>query len=254
MPAALYDYTRSGSHRPVRVGGGVVMPSDRQTQDYLLCGDCEDILNRGGESWCLPLFATMQRSFPLYDLLKRQSPDFAEDGLEVYFAAKNPEIREDKLAHFALGIFWKASVHPWRGDTREPRIELGPYSEHLRRWLKGDEPLSEFIVLTMSVSVPLRVQITFSDPYEGENLDGHSYVMHVPGILFMMHVGKNLPSETRAACLWHSDSHPIMVSDKLTDQVEQIYVKSFVAARKTNAFLRAKAARDKELQGAKGPK
>jgi len=29
------------------VGGGIVLPTDRQTQDYLLCEECEDVLNRG---------------------------------------------------------------------------------------------------------------------------------------------------------------------------------------------------------------
>src|ERR1700730_19425780 len=49
MPAALYDYCRKGEHRPIKVGGGFVIPTDRQTQDYLLCEDCEDVLNTGGE-------------------------------------------------------------------------------------------------------------------------------------------------------------------------------------------------------------
>ena len=50
MPAALYDYCRKGEHRPIKVGGGFVMPTDRQTQDYLLCEDCEDVLNTGASA------------------------------------------------------------------------------------------------------------------------------------------------------------------------------------------------------------
>ena len=51
MPAALYAYCRAGDHRPVKVGGGIVLPTDRQTQDYLLCERCEGVLNKGGETW-----------------------------------------------------------------------------------------------------------------------------------------------------------------------------------------------------------
>lgn len=50
MPSALYDYCRKGEHRPIKVGGGFVIPTDRQTQDYLLCTDCEDVLNSGGRT------------------------------------------------------------------------------------------------------------------------------------------------------------------------------------------------------------
>jgi hypothetical protein len=111
MPASLYEYCRKGEHRPLRLGGGFVMPTDRQTQDYLLCEDCEDILNQGGESWIADKLATWERTFPLYELLTKQPPDFDEEGMVVYFAAKNPEVKVDKLTHFALGMFWKASVH-----------------------------------------------------------------------------------------------------------------------------------------------
>jgi len=42
---------RKGEHRPLKVGGGIVLPTDRQTEDYLLCDDCENILSRGGDTW-----------------------------------------------------------------------------------------------------------------------------------------------------------------------------------------------------------
>lgn len=135
MPAALYDYCRKGEHRPLKVGGGIVIPTDRQTQDYLLCDDCENILNTGGERWILGKLATWERTFPLYDLLTKFPPVFDEDGMVVYLAAQIPEIDVGKVTHFALGLFWKASVHSWRGDRTDPRIDLGPYSEAIRKWL-----------------------------------------------------------------------------------------------------------------------
>ena len=115
MPAALYDYCRKGEHRPIKVGMGFVVPTDRQTQDYLLCEDCEDVLNSGGERWILDKLATWERTFPLYDVLTKVPPLFDEDGMVVYLAGQNPEIAVEKLTHFALGLFWKASVHSWMG-------------------------------------------------------------------------------------------------------------------------------------------
>jgi hypothetical protein len=121
---------RKGEHSPIKVGGGIVLPTDRQTQDYLLCEECEDVLNKGGERWILDKLATWERLFPLYDALTKYPPLFDEDGMVVYLAADNPAIDVVKLTHFALGLFWKASVHSWKGDMTDPRIELGPYSSY----------------------------------------------------------------------------------------------------------------------------
>jgi hypothetical protein len=123
---ALYDYCRAGGLNPIRVAHGVVMPTSRQTQDYLLCGDCEDVLNKGGESWSNRELASMERKFPFYDLLTKCPPEWEEDGMALYLVAHNSEIEVHKLAHFALGIFWKASVHSWNKNRVSAKIELGP--------------------------------------------------------------------------------------------------------------------------------
>ncbi len=124
MPRLVYDYCRKEEHRPIKVGDGVLIPTDRQTQDYLLCKDCEDVLNDGGEAWIGDKLARWERTFPFYDLLTRVPPLLDEDGSTVYLAAQNPEIEVKKLIHFALGIFWKASVHPWKATRREPGSTL----------------------------------------------------------------------------------------------------------------------------------
>ncbi len=79
MPSATYDYCRKGDFKPIYVGRGVLIPSDRELQDYLLCRDCEAILNRGGEDWILDKLATYEREFPLYDILIfRQAASMAQ--------------------------------------------------------------------------------------------------------------------------------------------------------------------------------
>jgi hypothetical protein len=65
--------------------------------------------------------------------------------MAVYLATQNPEIEVEKLTHFALGLFWKASVHSWRGDTTRPRIDLGPYSEEIRKWLRGQNAFPKYV-------------------------------------------------------------------------------------------------------------
>lgn len=160
MSSFVYDYCRKGKHSPIKVGGGIILPTDRQTKDYLLCQECEDVLNRGGEGWIADKLATWERTFPLYDILTEQKPSFDEDGGAVYLAAENPEIKVDKLAHFALGLFWKASVHSWSGSGTSPRIELGPYSDKIRRWLRGESEFPEHVFLLVVVEKPSNAQIT----------------------------------------------------------------------------------------------
>jgi len=245
MPAALYDYCRKGEHSPIKVGGGFVIPTDRQTQDHLLCEDCEDVLNNGGERWILSKLATWERTFPLYDILTKIPPLFDEDGMVVYLAAQNPEIDVKKLTHFALGLFWKASVHPWKKDTTDPRIDLGPYSEEIRKWLRGRNAFPKNVYLTVVMEKTQRAQITMNDPYESVRQGWRTHFVHVPGVLFMMALGKTVDDSVRALSIT-SAGNPINLSDTLTDNFEKLMVETLRNSHKTQAYLRAKTKADAE--------
>lgn len=195
-----------------------------------------------------PRLATVDRKFPLYDGLTKYAPEWVDGDVILYSAAKNPEIDVDKLTHFAMGIFWKASVHSWSGQSRDPRIELGPYSEAIRRWLRGETSFPAHIVLLMTVSVPLRAQFTFNTPHEGKRQGWRSYFLHVPGVLFILDVGRQVLAEMGLLCLYQSPIHPIVVSESITSQVERMFRESFLNSRKTAAYLRSKARRDEALR------
>jgi hypothetical protein len=248
MPASLYKYCRQGEHSPIMMGGGIVLPTDRQMQDYLLCGVCEDILNQGGEGWIAGKLATWERTFPLYDLLtKNVAPGFDEGGMTVYWAAKNAQIKIDKITNFALGLFWKASVHSWKGNTTDPRIELGPYSEKIRLWLREEGEFPTYLYLIMVVEKPARAQIAMIDPYEGVREAARTHFFHVPGVLFMMTLGKMVDESVRALAI-NSAGNPINISEGLTSSFEELMVKSLRGSRKTGAYLRAKKKHDEERQ------
>jgi hypothetical protein len=195
-------------------------------------------LNQGGESWIAEKLATWERTFPLHDLLTKQLPDFDEEGMAVYFATKNPEIKVDKLTHLALGIFWKASVHSWSGTRKDPRIELGPYSDGIRTWLRGESEFPRHIYLVAVLSRPQRAQITMVDPYEAIRQEWRSFFFHIPGLLFVLNVGKTVDETMQYLCIQNNPAHPVNISDKLTDQFEQLFVENFRQARKTKPFLR----------------
>jgi hypothetical protein len=140
IPQAMYDYCRTVDSEPVIMTSRIVMQTSRQVQHTLLCHDCEDILNKGGESWLLPLLATMDKKFPLLDIIERFEPDVVDGELRAYAAGRNPAIEIQKLIHFTVGVFWKASIHSWEGGNKTPRIELGPYGERVRTFLRGETP------------------------------------------------------------------------------------------------------------------
>src|SRR5260370_24784442 len=68
---------------PIAVTFRKARQTSKQTTDYLLCSDCEGILDRMGENHVLPLLAN-ETGFPFYDLLTGITPDIAEPRLVVY--------------------------------------------------------------------------------------------------------------------------------------------------------------------------
>jgi hypothetical protein len=241
IPAAIYDYCRSGAEKPVRVGDGVVMQTDRQVQAHLLCSACDQMLNKHGETWANTKFARSGGSFPLYDLIT-EVPAIEAD---FYSTTKNPKVDREKLTHFALGIFWKASVHSWRGGDKTPSIELGPYSDSIREWLRGESGFPNYVCLSIGISRPQTAAIVFRPPVE-TRVDGTRFFSFVlPGAIFVLNTGKTIPSELKALCFWSSPDHVIIVSDDITRQIWMRVGKDYHESYKPPKYLLGKARRAK---------
>jgi hypothetical protein len=230
MPAALYAYCRDGSKCPIAVASGAVYPTDRQTWSYLLCSKCEDILNKGGESWVADKLASWEHAFY-----------YREGSTSLYFGAAAPGLKVDKLAHFALGIFWKASVHSWSASGKEPRIELGLYSSAIRDWLLTGGKFPEHLSLIVNVFSPSQAQVAMNDPYEGTRTGGYrNYFFHVPGVLFLLAVGKSLDAVMKSLCICNPGA-PISVCDVLAGKFVQVLVREVQGSRTTKAYRQYEA-------------
>lgn len=203
MPRGLYRSCRTHDCDPLLITSKVMRPTSLQTKDYLLCKDCEQFLNRNGEDWVLPKLATMKGDFPFYCLLKKQEPLFAEPDAIAYAVAKNPEIDRDKLIHFALGIFWKASVHSWKEGSTAPRIDLGLQSEDLRKFLRREAGFPGNMALYLSVSPPPVGVIAFTEPVRGSNADFRNFYFYVHGMFFSLSIHNDL-AEVPNWCLTNS--------------------------------------------------
>jgi len=219
------------------------MHTDRQMQTYLLCSECEDILNKGGETWTIPKLATMKKKFPLYDaLLKGPVIELDESG-GVYSATENRHIDIEKLSHFAMGIFWKASIHSWKGDEGKPLIDLGIHSEAIRLWLRAEEKFPHNLCLSIMLSKPGRALVAVTGPVETVESSGRNFLLYVPGIVFTLNSGEALDLDMRRTCFLTDAAHPVLISDESNEMLWQRLGQHFRESRKTKAYLARKAKR-----------
>jgi hypothetical protein len=169
--------------------------------------------------------AWVDRSFPLYDLLKAAGGyivDADKDGL--FWAANNPAIDVEKITHFAMGIFWKAGVHSWKGGDGAPMIDLGGYGEEIRLWLRGEGASPRNVTFNFGVSRPERVQLTLGQPVEvpvrNIGRTWRHYRHHLVGAMFSINAGETIGLEERMICLYRDPRHPVLVSDNVTGVLE----------------------------------
>jgi hypothetical protein len=246
MPRGLYDYFRAPGMDPIIITSELVMATSRQTTDYLLCQQCEEVLNNRGENWLLPKLARLDGPFPLYEILKKRSPDIEVPGIGVgYAASSNPEINTNSILHFAAGIFWKASVHPWKKGGIEPRIDLGPYAERLRQFVLGRSEFPNGFALLVGVTPPDKAMQSLIEPFEGDRSEARKFLFDVPGMHFALEVGKTIPTSSRQMCFATNVLHPILVRDFATLRKKAYLQRSKNAHRseRVRKFLSSKSPR-----------
>ncbi len=227
----------------MRVGDGVIMQTDRQLQHPLLCADCEEILNKNGETWVNPKLATVKDGFPLYEILIRRQAAAEDEAGGIYFAVENGDIDVEKLTHFALGIFWKAAVHSWKGKERSPMIELGPYADRIRVWLRSESPFPRNVSLSVMLARADRALVAFTGPVERPPKVWRTFWLYVPGISFVLSVGRLIEAEMRETCIHENPTHPIFVADDVMGAVWTRLKEQYQESRKTRGYLEAKVKR-----------
>ena len=211
IPKAVYPYCRDPEGNTIVINPDYLGFSDRQIHTPLLCFDCEDILNKGGEAWLMPLLADYDREFPLHEIVTRLAPQITDGDANSYAAVLNPSIDCQKLTHFAMGIFWKAAVHSWRRATTEPVIDLGEYREPIRRFLLGEITFPSDMALTIGILPAPTKLITFELPLRGEQTQWVDFSFYIPGIRFVLAVGTFVTSELKDACFVQNPAHPLLV-------------------------------------------
>jgi hypothetical protein len=240
MSAGLYRLCRAEGYEPVRLTAEVIRPTSRQVTHHLLCSGCEQRLSRKGERWVIPLLPTVAGAFPLLDRVRTNAPVYSDEEREIFATALNRDVDAAKLIHFALGLFWKASVHSWNSDEAGPVVDLGEYREGVRRFLLEGEDLPPEIALVISLdNAPVRL-IGFVEPYQGHGGDFTKFLCFVPGMLMALCIGQGAKHTLNLLSVTASEGQHIQV-EELSKMVRNVSRSMTVNARYTEKLLKNRA-------------
>src|SRR5664279_1064645 len=141
LPAGVLRLLRDDSLKnpnPFVMSLDYVGQTSCQAKQYLLCQDCEQRLSREGENWTIKhCYHESDRSFPLRDLLKGETPILSGPSGCAYDASKIVGIDIERLVYFSASVIWRASLRKWqlRRQTYDA-IQIGAgYQEQLRQYL-----------------------------------------------------------------------------------------------------------------------
>jgi len=218
MPAGMYRRIRSEDKNPhpIVVNKDGSLQSCEQVTDNVLCGKCEGLFDRLGESDTLRYVSDGDR-FRLLEELQSIRPSYEKNEWRGYNKGDTPTIKRDKLAYFALSVFWRAAAHRWPsayGNGFMNGISLGKSNtEALRRYLLGEAPVPTtmslfFIVLTDKLS-----QGSFYLPATcGKKNFCWTHSFFACGLMFNLSVGKDL-APSLDICLIRSKEQWIWARD-----------------------------------------
>ena len=127
VPEFFYEYDDSeGSRRALVLRIPEEGPAQKKTiqkghREYLLCAQCEQILNKH------------ERVFAPFWKSNIRGPFQIGQGMVL----KGMDYHSTKL--LLISVFWRASLSEWFGQI----VKLGPYSEKLRNILINNEPVKQ---------------------------------------------------------------------------------------------------------------
>jgi hypothetical protein len=224
LPKAHYKILRDEPNgKSSFVGAQESIDTTRQVKKHLLCDECEGRFNARGENWVQAHSLTAHGTFFIRDALKRANElgwveTDSKNGIErtsTYSGGGTPGIEIEKLTYFAASVFWRAAVTDWNvcGRTYH-RLQLGPYEAMLRDFLIDEASFPEPSTLVVCVASEEKPLPGACFPV-GLRLEGRyfKYNFHIPGLGFILALGKRIPEALQALCAVHSPSRIVVLTD-----------------------------------------
>jgi len=231
IPKGVYRRLRDATFEnpnPWKVTKKTATQTSKQLTAYLLCQDCEQLLNKNGEKWVLANCLQENANFPLASILDARTADQGVygDPTKIFFAANIPKINIQALAYFAVSIFWRGSIYGWNSDSSIP-IKLGPFAEQFRRYLLGFEKFPQHCALWVIVREGQEFERVTYTPVNEINRKVHVCKFPMPGLAFMLLVSKNIPAQYRSMCLVNGEGNPIYYSSAIEHLIKEEMLKMF---------------------------
>jgi hypothetical protein len=218
LPKALYRLILARGNRnphPVRLTSKGREQTAFQATHHLLCADCETRFDQNGENWVMKHCYRGRGVFRLRSILEATAALEASANFQVYSASSAPTVNVEQLAYFCTSVLWRAAVRDWCIENRKyEAISLGErYQEQIRRYLLGEGGFPVNAALCVVLSRLKNPHLTFSFPDTIRVESGYCHRLHIPGIDFLMTIGKRLDEE-RLTCIVHSPIHPVCVCNE----------------------------------------
>lgn len=184
--------------------------SSEQARRHILCVPCEQRFNKNGEKWVLHNCYRGRGIFRLRDELRGRSDLGAGSDVEAYSILTEEAAQ---LAYFSVSVVWRASLCDWprRGQIYHA-LDLGPYQEKLRNYLKGETDAPRSVAVTVILSGLDRPVLAFCLPVSYRVNGCYCHRFHIPGMSFVVAVGKAVPDAWADTCILQSSSRPVFVS------------------------------------------
>ena len=202
-----------------RDSGPVVMTPDlfistsMQVKDHLLCEVCEQRFGKT-ENYVIPLLWRGEKSFPLLAALKAAKPLGPGHSGSLVYSGPACGLDIDRIAYYALSMFWRASVHVWKtlnGQTISTALRT--HEEPIRKFLNEESTFPVGVVLQVEVCSDLMSQGTVFPPLEWSNDLYTGYEMTVLGVRFTLVVGVRPGAKEWDLCCVNSKDKLVFLKD-----------------------------------------
>jgi hypothetical protein len=196
MPSALYTPGKKGIQFATRSQSG---QNPQHMKAHLLCFDCEQRLNRLGESEVLRWLAPKARKkFPLHDRLRVALP-CAEAGPYSIYKGSDVGLDTEKFAYFTLSVAWRRSIHEWIGfdGVPMPPWNLGTFGEQMRTFLVGDTGFPPDTCIQVLVCTDAHSREFWTVPTAGVLHNCLAFDFLARGVWFRGLMGHHLPANSR---------------------------------------------------------
>ena len=206
LPRQLYTLLHEpGDPKHFTIRSKKLIRTTRQIHEHLLCEQCEERFNSGGERWVIANAPHPSGSFYLRDALRAATPNVRLNNSLAY-SGTTPGVNIDKLVYFAASVFWRTTVGKWslaeRWFGNDDKLDLGKlYTEELRLFLLSERTFPPNAALVVYVSDQPTPYASFTVAGGGRQKEGYfQYSFQIPGMMFFIVLGKFIPDHIRLLC------------------------------------------------------